>query len=33
MYCQSGQMERAFERFGGVGRKVSRYDAGSESIE
>ena len=31
--CQSGQMERAVERSGGGGKKVSRYDAGSESIE
>ena len=33
MHCRSGQMERAVERSGGVGKKVSRYDAGSESIE
>ena len=33
MYCQSGRMERAVERSGGVGKKVSRYDAGSESNE
>ena len=26
-------MERAAERFGGVGKKVSKYDAGSASIE
>ena len=32
MYCQSGQMERAVERSGGVGKKVSRYDAGSVSM-
>ena len=33
MYCLSGHMERAVERSGGVGKKVSRYDAGRESIE
>ena len=33
MYCPSGQMERAAERFGGVGKKVSKYDAGSARVE
>ena len=28
-----GQVERAAERFGGVGKKVSKYGAGSASIE
>ena len=27
------QMERAVERFGGVGKNVSRYDAGSERVK
>ena len=33
MYCQYGQKGSAAESFGGVGKKVSRYDAGSHSIE
>ena len=33
MYCQSGQMERAVERSGGVGKKVSEYEAISELTE
>ena len=33
MYCQSGQVERAAERFGGVGQKVSKYEARGASIE
>ena len=32
MNCQSGQMERAAERFGGVGKNMSKRDAGSASI-
>ena len=33
MYCQSGQVERAAERFGGVGQKVSEFEAGGASIK
>ena len=33
MFCQSGQMERAAERFGGLGKKVSKCDVGSASVE
>ena len=33
MQCQLGQMERTVERSGGVGKKVSKYEAGSESIK
>ena len=33
MHCQPGQMERAVERSGWVGKKVSIYDAGSEIIK
>ena len=33
MHCQLGQMERAVERSGGVGKKVSKYEAGSEILE
>ena len=32
MYCQLGQMERAVERSGRVGKKVSEYEAGSKFI-
>ena len=31
MHCLSGQMERAAERPGGVGKKFLRYDAGRVS--
>ena len=33
LHCQPRQMERTVERSGGVGKKVSRYDAGSEIVE
>ena len=33
MYCQSGQMERAVERSGGIGKKVSKSEAGGACIE
>ena len=33
MYCQSGEIERAVVRSGWVGKKVSKYDAGSEIIK
>ena len=33
MHCQSGQLERVFERSGCVGKKVSTYDAGSEIVK
>ena len=33
MHCQLGQMKRAVKRSGGVGKKVSKYKAGSEIIE
>ena len=33
MHCQLGQMERAVRRSGGVGKKVSEYEAGSELCE
>ena len=29
MHCQLGRMERAVERSGGVGKKVSKYEAGN----
>ena len=29
MDCKLGQMERAVERSGGVGQKMSKYEAGS----
>ena len=33
MCCQSGQVERTAERSGGVGKKVSKYEAGGASTE
>ena len=33
VYCQFGEMERANEESSGVGKAVSRYDAGSEAVE
>ena len=32
-YCQFGHLERTVGRSGGIGKKVSNYDAGSTSIE
>ena len=33
MHCQLGQMEQAVRRSGGLGKKVSEYEAGSELSE
>ena len=33
MYCKSGQVERAAEMSGGIGKKVSKHEAGDTSIE
>ena len=32
VYCQSGQVERAVERSGKAGKKVSRYDPGRKLL-
>ena len=33
MYCQLGQVGRTTERSGGIGKKVSKHEAGDLSIE